>query len=41
MTGSMLIVMGLVGLMVSQLALAVNFYRYENDDGRKVPRRIR
>ncbi|MEN8670708.1 MULTISPECIES: hypothetical protein [unclassified Ketobacter] len=36
MTGSMLIVMGLVGLMVSQSALAVNFYRYENDDGRKV-----
>lgn len=30
------IVAALVGLMLTQQVLAVNFYRYENDEGRKV-----
>lgn len=36
MTRSTQIVLGMIGILLSQSVMAVNFYRYENDDGRKV-----
>ena len=36
MTRSTQILLGLIGVLLSQSVMAVNFYRYENDDGRKV-----